>query len=113
MVVRRRREPTSQCYYCGAPADGSEEHVPPEVLYEKLEDKKADPADVEIAIDLPGSRAKCGEIIKVPSCLRHNEDASEDDAAFAKFVAREAPPGNMALVPLWNSCAHEPSWMHE
>ena len=62
------------CYLCGNAADGSDDHVPPEVLFRGV----------------GGRSYKSPEIITVPSGREHNEGASGDDELLAWVMADAA-----------------------
>lgn len=61
------------CYFCGQPADGAADHVPPEVLFRGVDQSYKTPP-----------------IRTVPSCRTHNEGASQHDEALAWMVADAA-----------------------
>ena len=65
------RSSRPSCYLCGTAADGSDDHVPPEVIFRGVD----------------GRSYKSPEIITVPSCREHNEGASEDDEFLAWVMA--------------------------
>lgn len=61
----------SSCYFCGNIPDGSDDHVPPEVLFKGTN----------------GRSYKSPKIITVASCRKHNDSASQDDEILAWIMS--------------------------
>lgn len=72
-MIKRRSSGQGRCYFCGAPADAPNDHVPPEVFFRGANEAYKTPT-----------------VISVPSCERHNGGTSQDDEACAWIIADAA-----------------------
>lgn len=71
-----------RCYYCGCEAT-TKEHVPPRAIFPKQK-------------DLPGGRDYRKELIKVPSCEKHNTEKSRDDEYLLYVLVMNLPSNYLA-----------------
>jgi hypothetical protein len=75
------------CSLYGKPADGPDDHVPPEVLFRGA----------------AGRSYKSPEIITVPSCTAHNEGASGDDEVPAWIMSDAGPLRSPAAMDVYQA----------
>jgi hypothetical protein len=75
------------CYFCGNPADGADDHVPPEVLFRGMN----------------GRSYKSPQIITVPSCHKHNDGASNDDEVLAWVMSDAGGVGSNAAIDVFQA----------